>query len=313
MEIGTSSESRFSRWFNNASPTKTAAKSTLPSGAGKAFDGAENFFSPISPASNRNSEPSYPNSFSQFLNSRGSDQAAPNPFLEFLQRGKFDKPGEQNAAAEHNNIPSVDELEARLRQTGQNVPHPGHGDASNAIPNIAIRPQQDMMAFKKLLEQISGDGSQQQACEGAPDMKPPVAYHPEAGLLHMLHKQHMAGHPGPPPGQHGEEAKKNVAFPQGLQPQQQQPQMQQRIVIHPPIDVIKKFVAAHTVPFHSPPVLSPQVRMDILKRPEAQALLKGTYSIFSHLFGALVHSPFRLHRAQVSTRAKSTKVISFSN
>lgn len=288
MEIGTSSESRFSRWFNNASPTKTNSKSTLPSSAGNTFDGAENFFSPISPASNRILEPNYPNSFSQFLSTRSSDQSVPSPFLEFLQRGKFDKPGEHNASADHNNIPSVDELEARLRQTGQNVPHPGHSDASNAASNISIRPQQDMMAFKKLLEQISGDGSQQQACEGAPDMKPPVAYHPDTGLLHMLQKQNMAAHPGQgsgvlaPPGQHGEEVKKNVAFSQNLQPPQ--PQMQQRIVIHPPIDVIKKFVAAHTVPFHSPPVLSPQVRMDILKRPEAQALLKGSYSIFSNIF-----------------------------
>lgn len=105
--------------------------------------------------------------------------AVKNSFLEFLQKGKFSNvqksqlpqhllPNHQlseNNNADAQAVPhvqppqalSVEELEARLRQSGppnNSAPPPSFSPDSSGMRNLATQ-QQDMVAFKKLLQQIS--------------------------------------------------------------------------------------------------------------------------------------------------------------
>lgn len=163
-EIG-SGESRFSRWF------RTAAEDAKPNQTQPENKHSE---------SNHN-ENGGKNMFGQFTNESGNlnaTSAAQNTFMEFLQRGKFAANMQKSHGPPHpmmdNNNPqqefqqppvahqsmvnhsalSVEELEARLRQSGPST----NNSANNVVPNevaaMKNSQQQDMIAFKKLVNSV---------------------------------------------------------------------------------------------------------------------------------------------------------------
>lgn len=137
----------------------------------------DKFFTPISPA-----DPSTNNT---------------NTLMEFLRRGKFpagesDRPNappqmdgpaqpphqqqqpQNNAQQQAGQIHSVEELEARMRTGGENNstgPNAGSGRIQN---------QQDFMAFRKLLAQMSD----------AKGVTPPQPHQQPPPMLHHLQQQH---------------------------------------------------------------------------------------------------------------------------
>lgn len=300
-----SGESRFSRWFRGGSPdgrkdgnpNLCSPLSIQDDNRNRTDSNGEKYFSPISPAG------------------ENSDSAgAQHSFLEFLQRGKFNnlsknqqKPqqmGENSnsaspAQANTGHMPSVEELEARLRQSGPPNGTTQLSPGPSGIRNIGSH-QQDMLAFKKLLEQMSNDGSsaqnqhQQQQQQQPPSHEQMLQsnlphHHPDMGIMQMINKTNHGIHanqspmPIPPHPHQIEEFKKMFSFgPTPPQPQQQQGQQQSRQIINHPPEAMKKLLMGQQ---HGPlpplPFLSPQNRVEILKRPDAQTLLqsKFTYNV----------------------------------
>lgn len=165
-----SGESRFSRWFRSADEAK-------PNQAQSENKNSE---------SNHN-ENGEKNMFAQFANEVGhvnATSAAQNTFLEFLQRGKFaanmqkqvgppalpphsmpphqmmennnqqqefqQPPAPHSSMMVNHAAVSVEELEARMRQSG-----PSSNNSANNVQNevaaMKNSQQQDMIAFKKLV------------------------------------------------------------------------------------------------------------------------------------------------------------------
>lgn len=281
-------------------------------------------------------------SFLEMLDTKksGGRAAVQNTFLEFLQRGKFNKqPNNENrsddsaaqsagAGAGDGQIHSVEELEARLRQSGppinsNNGPLSPSGGARNNMQNQT----QDTLAFKKLLEQMSNEGAPttQQPSHEQIMMGGMHQSHADIGLMQMLsvkpnHGMHqnpggpmtmsMASHPhqqalddddddvansgdrfawrtrqnGRLPTVLPRSPGKTVApvacgmFPFG-HPQAVPPPNQQqasRPNLNQQGEAIKKLMSGPHAPTSLPlPFLSPQTRIEILKRPDAQNLLKG--------------------------------------
>lgn len=178
----------------------------------------EKFFAPISPAASTGSN----NSLLEFLQrgkfpaapKQGDAAAAPSAEARLTNRSPIQGTNSQQAAGK---VHSVEELEAHMRNAI---------DLNNAT---AGRIPPDMQAFKKLLEQLSGDGmvlqvtqqQQQQATE----------------LMQLFNKSQLAA-------------------------QQRQQQLQREPFAM--IDGQPKCMAN-----------AQQVRNEILKRPEAQALIVG--------------------------------------
>lgn len=169
-----------------------------------------------------------------------------NSLLEFIQLGKFDKtPKEdQNLAGTGrgnvqsnsipNNVPgsvcSVEELEARMRTSG--------GKSQNEVRNQ--QQQQDMLAFKKLLSQISGNDP------GMMHHREPTqqAMGQATGLMQML-------------------SKNSQQPPFMLNNQRPQPPIQRQ----QPMDTMQNVIQ---IGQHLQ-----QSRDEILKRPEAQMLIQS--------------------------------------
>lgn len=202
-----------------------------------------------------------------------------------------------------------------MRQSGP--PGEGANSPSNGMRNIQ---QQDMMAFKKILEQISNDGGPSQPLENisTPSLQ---AQHSAIGLIQMLNKNNQ----------------NIITAHQQQQQQHQQHQQQQQVhgpLPHQPdhlqIDEFKAMNASHQQPpigmAHLPPdhqqieefkkmfpfgphvprqlpnnhrsedmkallieqqnqpgivplhIAAQQNRLEILKRPEAQALIQRTFT-----------------------------------
>lgn len=234
-----------------------------------------------------------------------------NALLEFLQRGKFNKqPNNENKNDESpvhsvasgsggggtgngGQIHSLEELEARLRQSGpsmnsNNGPLSPSAGGRNNIQN----PTQDTLAFKKLLEQMSNEGaptSQQPSHDPIIIGGTHQSSHTDIGLMQMLsvkpnHGMHqnqggpmtMPITPHPHQQVQIDEYKKMFPFghPQPIPPQNQQQSL--RANMNQAGEAIKKLtVGPHAAASLPLPFLSPQTRIEILKRPEAQNLLKG--------------------------------------
>lgn len=252
----------------------------------------ENYFSPISP---------------------DGASGPPQAFLEFLQRGKFSgaqkSPGQQQAgqppqrqhdepkqSKSDNNqagqIHSVEELEARMRQSGP--PQGNQLSPSSGMRNIQ---QQDMLAFKKILEQISNDGSSPQPQpEHILQQTLQHQQHSALNLMQMLNKNNHGilnthqqvpvsvsthHHPQQQQQQQLDEFKKMFPFGPPVHPQggQQPRQLNNQIP-----EGIKNIMMEQPAPMAPPQYATQQNRIEILKRPEAQALIQRKQSFFFYLF-----------------------------
>lgn len=234
--------------------------------------------------------------------------AVQNALLDFLQRGKFNKQTNNESKNDESpvqsaatgggggsggQIHSLEELEARLRQSGPPVnSNNGPLSPSAGVRNNIQNQTKDTLAFKKLLEQMSN--------EGAPTSQQPPhdpiiiggihqSSHTDIGLMQMLsvkpnHGMHQ-NHGGPmtipiAPHPHQQvqldEYKKMFPFghPQPIPPPNQQQPL--RANMNQTGETIKKLTVGPHAPASLPlPFLSPQNRIEVLKRPEAQNLLKG--------------------------------------
>lgn len=238
--------------------------------------------------------------FLEILNKKNSNDPAAKSFLEFLQRRKFNKqpsneiknadsPVQSTGAGGGGQIHSVEELEARLRHSGPTMnSNNGPLSPSAGARNNMQNPTQDTLAFKKLLEQMSNEGAptSQQPSHDQIIMSGMHQSHADIGLMQMLavkpnHGMHQnQGGPIMPitsqhQHQHAQIEEYKKIFPFG-HPQAVPNQQQSRPNTNQPIETMKKLMIGQHAPASLPlPFLSPQTRIEILKRPEAQNLLKG--------------------------------------
>lgn len=314
-----SNESRFSRWFRSDSPNQIRSEvpSSQPSST-RNDSSVSKGNRDAAPASNTPADINGPpQGFMEFLqrsklanaqNDSGppSQQGLPLRSTEDQhqkpQHSKSDSSGQAAGAAAQ--IHSVEELEARMRQAGP----PGNNEGNNLSPLNGMRnsQQQDMLAFKKILEQISNDNVSPQPSGSEHGMHEPM--HPAhqsqqqqshqqstLNLIQMLNKNNHAilgpqlqptisaqqqHHHHPPASaqltdlQKFEEFKK--AFIYVTPVQRQLPNNQ-------PAEVLKNVMIEQqqqqTLPasIPAPPFAVQQNRMEILKRPEAQVLLQREY------------------------------------
>jgi hypothetical protein len=248
-------------------------------GGGNSNNDSNKYFAPISPAANTTN-----NSLLEMLQ-RGGNNVGPNlggpTNLDDLKQqnqllsqmfGISQQPQQQQQS--NSQIPSVEELEARLRPgTSENVGGIMHHNMreqhqTQHQPNQPHPPNQDMHAFKKLLAQMSdnpissGQHQQQQ----------------QANLIQLLNKQQ-------PPNQ--EELKK--VFPFMFQQQQRSqsrpilsavapptPQQQQQLPNNEIMQMVRNLgqqLTQQQQHLQTNPIMERYA--EILKRPEAQTLLKG--------------------------------------
>lgn len=270
----------------------------------------EKYFSPISPNGAKGSDPAGKQQSLLDILDTNNRAAMHNTFLEFLQRGKFNKQsnnetknddspvhsaGAVGGSGSGGQIHSVDELEARLRQSGppanSNIgPLSPSSGARNNMPNQTP----DTLAFKKLLEQMSNEGAppSQQPTHEQMLMGGMHQSHADIGLMQMLavkadHGMHQ-NQDGPPmpvpitphPHQQAQIEEYKKMFPFGHSQPAPPPPPNQQQPTRPNItqlgETMKKLMVGPHAPTSLPlPFLSPQTRIEILKRPEAQNLLKG--------------------------------------
>ncbi|KAK9874482.1 hypothetical protein WA026_002829 [Henosepilachna vigintioctopunctata] len=287
------SKSRFSRWFKQESPEKTSesrrsslqeehllknllndinepATVAIPPQIGN----SESYFAPISPAA---------------VNSSGGEPGAPRVgqvnIAEIFQRGKRDqvastKGAPQTDVFQHvkNQIPggkmlSLNELESRMRKGV---------DISGNQAQSKTKQEDDMVAFRRLLAQVSG-GHAVTANNGSSQQKlPPMS------LMEMLsHSQqqdevqgrlnqqsHLGGGPiSPKPPAVGN--MHNDFLLKMQQAQQEQLQRQQQINMLSKLMGLQSAATAQHLRASPLQDLAQQQSKELLSRPEAQAILQG--------------------------------------
>lgn len=255
------------------------------------------YFAPISPAANTNSGNigildmlqrggGNPNQQSMMDKAHHAQQQIDNRNLMFLldqqKSSGMDSPN-------LNQMPSVEELEARLRGHPQSEPSPNSNvpriitnNANSAVQPIGMPPQtipgpvQDVNAFKRMLAQMS-DVSQISGV--LPTLNPSLQQlQQQANLISML-----SGKPGANQNPNTEELKKMFNFMQQVQagggpittPTQQpqgRPIQGQKHLQQP--EPLQNMMHLNQIPPQNH--LQPDLRnSEILKRPEAQVLIQS--------------------------------------
>ncbi|KAK9874481.1 hypothetical protein WA026_002829 [Henosepilachna vigintioctopunctata] len=314
------SKSRFSRWFKQESPEKTSesrrsslqeehllknllndinepATVAIPPQIGN----SESYFAPISPAA---------------VNSSGGEPGAPRVgqvnIAEIFQRGKRDqvastKGAPQTDVFQHvkNQIPggkmlSLNELESRMRKGV---------DISGNQAQSKTKQEDDMVAFRRLLAQVSG-GHAVTANNGSSQQKlPPMS------LMEMLsHSQqqdevqgrlnqqsHLGGGPiSPKPPAVGN--MHNDFLLKMQQAQQEQLQRQQQINMLSKLMGLQSAATAQHLRASPLQDLAQQQSKELLSRPEAQAILQAMHQRIPSPRELQVHTQNILQRALIKKK-----------